>query len=202
MRDPIACLECGQLYGYRTLSAGETATCVRCGAVLYQGRRGMVERALALTATGLLLFGLTNAFPMLALRAQGSAVEMRLFDASIAFWREGFPAVAVLLFLSTIAFPLLELAALLVVLLTLRLDLPRSGAIVLYRVLREIRPWSMLEVFMLGVLVSVVKLGDLATLSLGVAFWTFCALIVTLTAIRAVLDPLTIWRRLGREPAT
>lgn len=202
MQDPIACLDCGQIFAYRALAPRETATCVRCGALLYQGRHNMVERALALTVTGVVLFGLTNVFPMLVLRSQGTEVEMHLLGASIAFWREGFPALAVLLFLSTIAFPLLELVVFLVVLLTLRMDWPRGLAIVVYRELREIRPWSMLEVLMLGVLVAVVKLGDLATLTLGVSFWTFSTLIVVFAAIRSVLDPLTVWRQLERRPGS
>lgn len=98
--------------------------------------------------------------------------------------------------LNIIVFPLLELFSLLVVLLTIRFAWKPRVAIVLYRWMRELKPWGMLEVFMLGILVSVVKLGSMATLIIGPAFWSFVGLVVVMAAATATLDPFTIWQRL------
>ncbi|OQX12132.1 MAG: paraquat-inducible membrane protein A [Thiothrix lacustris] len=197
--EPIACQECGQLHRYRVIASGKTANCSRCGATLYRHRPGMLTSVLALTIAGLILFALTNGFPLLGLRAQGAEQELHLLGASLAFWRQGYPMVAGLIVLNIIVFPLFELLTLLVVVLTVRYRWQPDTAIFLFRWMREFKPWGMLEVFMLGVLVAVVKLGDLATLIVGAAFWSFAGLILTMAAATALLDPFTVWRALGKK---
>lgn len=192
----IACTECGQLHQYQSISVGKTACCVRCGAVLYRQRSRMEEISLALTISGLLLYILSNIFPLLGLRAQNVEYELHLLGASLAFWEQDYQIIAVLVVLNIIVFPLLELFSLLVVLLTIRFAWKPRVAIVLYRWMRELKPWGMLEVFMLGILVSVVKLGSMATLIIGPAFWSFVGLVVVMAAATATLDPFTIWQRL------
>ncbi|PID99845.1 MAG: paraquat-inducible membrane protein A [Thiothrix nivea] len=192
----IACGECGKLHRYQTVPVGYTATCSRCGGVLYRNRARMLEVSLALTLAGLILFGLTNFFPLLGLKAQGVVQEITLWKATIAFWGQGFQLLSVLLLLNLIVFPLFELLALLWVMLSIYFDTANCFATHLYRWLRQLKPWGMLEVFMLGVLVAVVKLGDLAILVVGPAFWSFAALIVCMSAATAMLDPFVVWNRL------
>ncbi|QQZ27412.1 paraquat-inducible protein A [Thiothrix subterranea] len=197
--ESIACQECGQLHRYHAIAPGKTANCSRCGAVLYRNRPGMLDSVLALTLAGLTLFVLTNVFPLLGLRAQGAEQELHLLGASLAFWDQGYPVVAGLIVLNIIVFPVFELLTLLMVVLTIRYRWKPSMAIFLFRWMREFKPWGMLEVFMLGVLVAVVKLGDLATLIVGAAFWSFAGLILTMTAATALLDPFSVWRALEKN---
>ncbi|SEB03239.1 paraquat-inducible protein A [Thiothrix caldifontis] len=197
--EPIACQECGQLHRYSPLALGKTANCRRCGALLYRNRPDMLDSVLALTLAGLTLFVLTNVFPLLGLRAQGAEQELHLLGASLAFWDQGYPLLAGLIILNIIIFPLFELLTLLVVVLTIRYHWRSSTAIFLFRWMREFKPWGMLEVFMLGVLVAVVKLGDLATLIVGAAFWSFAGLVLTMAAATTLLDPFSVWRALGKN---
>ena len=196
--EPIACQECGQLHRYHPVAPGETALCSRCGGVLYSNRPRMLDEVLALTLAGLILFVLTNVFPLLGLRAQGAEQDLHLFGASVAFWDQGYHLVSGLIIFNILFFPLFELLAILVVLLTIRYRWESPVAIFLFRWMREFKPWGMLEVFMLGVLVAVVKLGDLATLIVGTAFWSFAGLVLTMTAATALLDPSVVWRELGK----
>lgn len=196
----VACMGCGLLHRYRPLAPGKTAVCQRCDAVLYRNRPHMLDTVLALTVAGLILFFITNFFPLLALRAQGAEQELHLLGASLAFWEQGYWVVAGLLVLNLGVFPLLELLTLLVITLTIRWRWYPQLAITLFRWMREFKPWGMLEVFMLGVLVSVVKLGDMATLILGAAFWSFAALVMVMAAATALLDPFTVWRELEGNP--
>ena len=200
----IACSECGQLHRFQSVSIGKTACCARCGAVLYRQRLHMEEITLALTISGLLLYILSNIFPLLGLRAQNVEYELHLLGASVAFWTQGYQLIAILVIFNIIVFPLLELFSLLIVLLTMRFAWKPRLAIVLYRWMRELKPWGMLEVFMLGILVSVVKLGSMATLIIGPAFWSFVGLVVVMAAATATLDPFTVWQRLEalKLPAT
>ena len=196
--EQIACQECGQLHRYRAIAPGKTATCRRCDAVLYRNRPHMLDAVLALTLAGLILFVLTNLFPLLGLRAQGAEEELHLFGASLAFWDQGYRMVAGLVVLNVMVFPLFELLSILVVVFTIRYRWEPQLAIFLFRWMREFKPWGMLEVFMLGILVAVVKLGDLATLLIGTAFWSFAGLVVTMAAATAALDPFIVWRELGK----
>ena len=159
----------------------------------------MLESTLALTLTGLMLFGLTNFFPLLGLKAQGMAQELTLWKASVTFWSQGFQLLALLLVVNLILLPLFELFTLLWVLITIRQQRSNKPARFLYRWMLKFKPWGMLEVFMLGVLVAVVKLGDLATLVVGPAFWSFAFLIVCMAAATALLDPYVVWNKLGVE---
>ena len=195
---PVACQECGQLHRFQLVAPGKTARCTRCGSVLYRNRVHMLDTTLALTLAGLLLFVLSNLFPLLGLKAQGVEHELHLFGASMAFWQQEYLLLAILLVLNLIVFPLFELLSLLIVLLTLRYDWEPRLAIFLFRWMRNFKPWGMLEVFMLGILVAVVKLGDLATLIIGTSFWSFAGLVVTMAAATATLDPFTVWCKLGK----
>jgi len=192
----VACLECGLVHHYRPIAPGLTATCQRCTAVLYRNRPYMFDIALAMTLTGLVLFVLSNVFPLLGLRAQGVVQELNLWQASFVFWEQEYYLLAILLFFNLIIFPLFELLALLWVLLTIRWQWQPAFALWLYRWAAHLKPWGMLEVFMLGMLVAVVKLGDLATLILGTAFWSFLFLVVSMAIASTTLDPFSVWNRL------
>lgn len=192
-----ACLHCGQPFRHRALTPGQTAACGRCGATLYRSLPGMIHRALALTLAGLVLFGLANAFPLLALRIKGVQLEITLLDACLTFWRGGYIVLSALLCVTLVLVPLLQLAGLSAVLLSARLGLAGRQAARLYRWVLISRPWGMLEVFLLGLLVALVKLGDLATLVVGPAFWSLCGLIAALAALQVSVDPFTLWQRLA-----
>jgi len=96
--------------------------------------------------------------------------------------------------------PLLKVLGLLYVLLPLRFHrrLPHSTRV--FRMVETLRPWAMTEVYMLGILVAVVKLADLASIEPGLALYSFTALILFMAAADAALEPHEIWERLERAP--
>ncbi|MCG6864211.1 MAG: paraquat-inducible protein A, partial [Thiogranum sp.] len=63
----------------------------------------------------------------------------------------------------------------------------------------HLEPWGMLDVFMLGVLVAFVKLGNMATMHTGLSLFAFCGLIAVSAAAAAAFEPRLLWRRLGRQ---
>ncbi|MGB3938076.1 MAG: paraquat-inducible protein A [Burkholderiales bacterium] len=193
----VACHECDLLQREVPLRSGGVARCVRCGAELYRDRPASLDRALALTAGALLLFAIANSFPILGLALQGQVINATLYDTVDRLWDEDMKSVAALVFATTIAMPALELAALAYLLVPVRFGrLPPHFGLV-FRVLQAVRPWGMVEVFMLGVLVSLVKLAHLAGVVPGVALWSFAALMLVMAAIAAVFDPRALWDRAG-----
>jgi paraquat-inducible protein A len=195
----LACHECDLLQREVPLQGGGIARCGRCGAELYRDRPASVDRSLALTAGALLLFIIANSFPILGLALQGQVINTTLFGAVERLWDEDMKSVAALVFVTTIAMPALELLALTYLLAPVRLGRVPPYFALVFRTLQAVKPWGMVEVFMLGVLVSLVKLAHMATVVPGAGMWAFFALIIVLASATSILDPHDVWARL--EPA-
>jgi len=176
---------------------GGTARCPRCGTVLYRRIRDSLDRTLALALGGLFLFIAANAFPFLAMKMQGSVTHTTLSTGVRALYEQGTPIVATLVLLTTILAPFLQISSLIYVLAPLRLGIRVPGQARVFRLLREVQPWSMMEVFIIGILVSLVKLVGMAQIVPGIALWSFVLLIPVLAAATSSLDAEWVWRRVG-----
>lgn len=179
----VVCPECDALYRRRPLDIGESARCTRCHAILYRRLRRRPEHVLALVVAALVTFVIANTFPIVELNVQGIHNQATLVGSVAALLNEGRPLVAVLVGATTMMFPLLELLALcaLLVLAELRRPTPLFGA--LWHFVHVLRPWGMIEVFMLGVVVALIKLTHLAQVVPGVALWAFGVLTLLLGSI-------------------
>ncbi|MCA9502895.1 MAG: paraquat-inducible protein A [Spirochaetaceae bacterium] len=179
---------------------GGSAVCGRCGALLFRRRRRTVEITFALMVAAAILFAVANAYPFLAFEMQGQVTHTTLGSGVQALWEQGSRAVAGLVLFTTILSPASEILLLLYVLAPLHFGAPAPGAVVAMRWVSRLKPWSMMEVFLIGILVAVVKLADMAEIVPGVALWAFAVLIPILAGAAAFLDTELVWRRLG-EPA-
>jgi paraquat-inducible protein A len=189
----VACHECDLLQREAPLPGGGVARCGRCGAELYRDRPSSVDRSLALTAGALLLFIIANSYPILGLALQGQVINTTLYGAVERLWDEDMKSVAALVFATTIAMPALELLALFYLLAPVRAGRVPPGFALVFRALQAVKPWGMVEVFMLGVLVSLVKLAHLAGVVPGIALWSFGALMLVMAALASVFDPRSLW---------
>ncbi|HEX2831294.1 MAG TPA: paraquat-inducible protein A [Burkholderiales bacterium] len=192
----IACHECDLLQREIPLAEKAAARCARCGAVLYRNQPGGVERGLAFAAAAAMLFLLANVFPLVGLRVGGELVQTTLFGAARAVYLNGMKTVGVLVLITTVIAPLIELAAILWLLgPLLTRKRPPAGAAV-FRALRASQPWRMAEVMMLGVLVALVKLAHLAEIVPGIALWSLATLVVLTAATLSSFEPRELWQRL------
>jgi paraquat-inducible protein A len=191
----IACHECDLLHRLGSIPQGTIARCTRCGSVLLRRRPNSLERTLALNITGLILFALANSFPFLAMTLEGQYRQIVLLTGIKELFLQGMPEIALLVLLTTFVSPLLHLSGLLYVLLPLKLGTLTPAIWRVFRWVRYLQPWSMLEVFMLGILVALVKLADVADVVPGISLYCFLALIYILAAITATLDPNSVWEK-------
>jgi len=196
----LACHECDLLQQIPALPEHGTAKCGRCGAVLVRHKPNSIERTLVFSVTALILFVVANAFPILELEINGEIAKTTLLSAVGRLYATGEWPLAAVVFLTTEAVPFLQILIKLYVYLPLWLQrIPWRPALA-FRLLLEIEPWSMMGVFMLGVLVSVVKLAKMAHILPGVSLWAFALLIVVLAAAVAAMDTALVWQRLeGRR---
>ena len=195
MENLIACHECDLLYQRQPLPPGGTASCIRCGAKLYSRKRNSLDRVLAWTIAGLVLFCVANAYPLLTFRLEAQVQETTLISGVIALYDQGMWIVAAVVFFTSILVPLLQLTGMLYVILPLKFNRRPWALPFFFRVIRGFKPWGMMEVFMVGILVSFVKLAKMATLIPGTALYAFLVLIFVLAASAASLDPHIVWTR-------
>lgn len=195
----IACPECDLLQQDSKLPPDGAVRCARCAALLYR-RSGSLEATLAFALTGALLFVLANAFPIVTIELQGSSNTTTLLGAVNTLYAQGRPFVGALVLVTAILVPALQLGALIYMLLPLQFGRvpPRLGIVL--RVTEAVRPWSMVEVFMLGVIVAVVRLSVLAGVVPGIALWSFAGLILLLSAAAASFSVRDLWARAAAIP--
>lgn len=195
----VACEYCDAVYRRMPISPGERAQCVRCGGELYRESRRAYRRLLPLVVTALILFIVSNAYPIVEMDLRGVRTQTTLWGAVQALYADDMTLVAVLVFATTILFPLTEMLMMLYLLVPMAENRMPRGFDRIVRGIRQTRPWGMIEVFMIGVLVSLVKLSTMAEVLPGIALWSFGALVVVLAAMLS-FDPRDLWRYLERPP--
>ncbi len=193
---PARCGSCDLLQAEPRLLGGDRAHCVRCGEMLQRGRPQSLDRTLALTLSAAILLGVANLLPFLSFEFQGRSSSNFILSGVFQLWRTGFGVVAAVVFFTTVVAPLVYLGGMLYVLVPLWRGQRPPALGPIFRWLIELRPWAMLEVYLLGVCVAVVKLGQLATIVPDPALFAFVALILIWAAAAASLDPRMVWNAL------
>jgi len=197
----IACHECDLLQREVPLPDGGKAICQRCQATLYTQSTDSIDRALALMLAAAALFAIGNVFPVVSMEIQGHRTEALVWQGAWRLHQEGESLVGLMVFLTALVFPLVQIAGMLAILVPLRLGLTPNYLVPAYRTIEQVKPWSMVEVFMLGVLVSLVKLAHMAKVVPGIGMWAFFGLIIALAWASSTLNPHEVWARLEvREP--
>jgi len=204
----IACHECDALHERRPLDEGEVAICSRCGARLYARARNDLQRTLAFAVSGLLFFVVMVSFPFLGISANGVEREVSLTGSIAALFEQSSPLLALLVGLVLIAFPLVKVLGLIALLLPLQIGGQLPGSHLYCRIVERVVPWNMTEIYLVGVIVTFVKLSAMANIIYGVAFAAFVAFVIVMTAANATINFTTLWDSLPdqggrrREPAS
>lgn len=194
----IACHECDLLHRIPPLAYGERAKCSRCGAPLYTRKRDSFEHTILLAVTSLILFALANTFPFMTFELHGRVQQSLLSTGVWEFFERGMWALGLLVLAATIVFPFLKIIGMLYVLVPLEFNYRPWKAALVFRMVEQCQTWAMMDVYLLGVIVAVVKLADLAILVPGVAIYSFVALIIALAAADSALDPHEVWERMEK----
>lgn len=196
----LACHECDLVHKITPVPERAAACCVRCGAVLFRAKPDSVNRTLAFTMAGLVLFVVACSFPFLAMKNAGIVQETALLTGVFNLYEQKMPALATLVLLTCVLVPLAQMLGLLYILIPLKRNRPARHAVWVFRAYLNLRPWGMMEVFLLGILVSLVKLGKMATIVPGISVIAFGILIFVLAAAFSALDPHLVWERLEKKP--
>ncbi len=195
----VLCHDCDLPNRVGVVPAGGAARCPRCDGLLYRSIPDTLDRTLAFALGGILLFVVANSFPFLAMVMQGNVTQTTLASGVSALFDQGRPLVAILVLATTILAPFLQLAATLYVMLPLKFGARAPAAKLVFRLLHRVQMWSMMEVFLIGILVSLTKLVEMAEIVPGIALWAFVALIPIVAAASSSLDSHWVWERIGGD---
>ena len=191
----LACAECDLLHADVSLPEGTSARCRRCGATLACNAGGRLERPLALAAAALVLFVVANSNAILELDFNGQTSSATLMGAVARLIGQDMWAVALLVLMTTFVCPVLQLGAMCYLLLPLYLDAVPPGFATMLRLIQLVQPWGMLEVFVLGALVSLAKLTSIAAVIPGLGLYSLGVLILLTAGAAMTFDSDDLWRR-------
>ena len=195
----IACHECDALQRIPDLPEGASARCVDCGAFLYRNPAGDLDRPLALLLAAFVFYLLGNSFPLLTLDINGLVRETTLAGAAFALYQADMLILAALLLTTTVLLPGMIMLGSMYVLSALHFRLVLPGRRSVLTALSYMRSWEMVDVFVLGVLVALVKLTADAETLVGTGLYSLIVSIGLAVAARSNMDFIDLWRNLGRQ---
>ena len=196
--DLAACPECDLLMELSALPSGQKAVCPRCGAVIREAKADSVGRSLALTAAALLLFIPANFLPILELSILGQSSAATMVGAVDILFAGGLPLVGLMVLFCSILAPLATMGLLFFVLVSVGLNRASHFLARLFRLYVHLDSWAMLEVYMIGLLISIIKLLDMAKVEVGIGLVCFVGLLLTSLAAKATLDRTAVWEEIER----
>jgi paraquat-inducible protein A len=193
----VACHECDLLQVLPDPPLGGKASCSRCGCTLATRPADPIDRPLALSIAALVVLIVANTTPLMGLSAVGRHASTTIIGGAYQMWVEGQEITAVIVAFCAVIAPAGYLLFLLVLLLAVRRPPAPQWAGGLVRWAERMRPWAMVEVMMLGILVALIKIADLAKVEAGIGMYAVGVLMLLFPAILSSLDAEEIWRRMS-----
>lgn len=193
------CPHCDLVQQVPVLQPGEESSCVRCGHHLDARHPDPAIRPVLYAASALFMLLLANLFPFVSMFAAGNSNEMHFFDTSSVLFSEHHQWLAILIWLFIQLIPATCMCAILYLKLGMFYALP--ARIWVARVLYMLKPWSMVDIFLMGLIISFVKLVADADISLGPSFWAFCLFCLLHLRAFQVIDRRELWSKIAPCPA-
>ena len=200
----VACADCDLLQRVAAIPNGATAQCRRCGHKLAYNKPDSLDRTLALTIAAAVALIVANLTPLMGLSVAGRESSTTIVGGAQEMWLQGQEIGALIVIFCTVIAPAAHIGIMLVVLLAARRDPVPYWAGTLLRWSNWHQPWAMVEVMMLGLLVALIKIAELATVLPGIGMFAAGALVALVTAMTVSFDPNEVWKRVewvtGEKP--
>ena len=191
----MVCHDCDLLIAVPALETGQKAYCPRCNSLLAANRPHALTMVFAFAVSGLLFLLLSTAFPFLGFSASGQERTVTLLQSIAILVTEDLPSLAAIVFASIILIPGAFLVGAVYVSSALKLNRSLPGTVMVLRWMLMLMPWSMAEIFLIGILVSFVKIVTIADVSLGLSFWSYVLFTVCMVVVTLYPDKRRLWVR-------
>lgn len=169
------------------------AECTRCETILREPKQDSLARTAAFSLAALIFYVPANTYPILHMEYLGRSSESTIVGGCIELFKGGSWGVALIVFCASILIPLLKLLALFYLVLTVRFGFAARDRLRIYNVIEKIGRWSMLDVFLLSVMVGLVRLGNLATVRPGPGLAAFAAVVILTLLASGSFEPRLLW---------
>ena len=197
----LNCHDCHLLSEAPSGATHEHLTCPRCGAPLHERKPNSLARTWALVCAATILYIPANVLPMTVTSALGTTQADTIMSGVIYFIHSGSWEIAAVIFIASVFVPLAKLLILVTLLITVqfRSTWRPKDRTALYRLTEMVGRWSMLDVYVVTILVALVKLGAVATIEAGPAAVYFAAVVVITMIAAESFDPRLIWDALEED---
>jgi paraquat-inducible protein A len=191
----LGCLSCATCSLVSRAPAAEGALCSRCGSALHFRRPGSIGRTWALLIAAMALYVPANALPIMLTSSLFGSQDDTIMSGIVFLWQDGSWYLALIVFVASILVPLAKIIGLVVLLVSVQLgtDWRPEQRARLYRLIESVGRWSMLDIFVVALLVTVVQLTALASVRAGPAALFFGAVVVLTMAAAQSFDPRLLW---------
>ncbi len=191
----VSCHDCHHLSQRPQLTDDQQAYCPRCGAALHQRTPNSIARTWALVFAALILYVPANLLPMTISTTLGDQQSDTILSGVIYFMHEGSLGIALVIFVASIFVPMMKILILSFLLLSVQFRSrwrPRDRTR-LYRLTDVVGRWSMVDIYVVTIVVALVKLGAIGNIDAGPASGYFAALVVITMLAAESFDPRLIW---------
>lgn len=191
-----ACDECDLLQRIHLLKSGERFKCERCGHVLVDAHEHAPARILVAAGASLLMLSFALSFSFLGFSTNGAERSITLFNIVSVLIRQDYLILSAIICLALFVFPIAYLSAVLGLIWSFHnhyISLPLKRYLI--RGIIVIQPWLMVDVFLVGILVALVKMNSLADIELGLSFWAFCGYVLFLLKTVSMIDRRWLWNQ-------
>ncbi|RCV86507.1 paraquat-inducible protein A [Billgrantia montanilacus] len=195
-----ACHECDWLVALPPLRGGQKADCPRCGHTLATRHHQPAQRSMALAVSALIALMLAASFPFVSFSVGGIGNNIELSQTATTLIGFHQPLVAIAVIMTILVLPAVYLLGVIWLQFGLLRGEPLPSSRNIARSLSHLHPWMMADVFIIGALVSLIKIAGMAQIELGVSFWAFCAFAILLLSTTQSLDSDWMWFSLSGEP--
>ncbi len=190
----LACHECDQVVIIPALSDGQKAICPRCGFVFTRYFKKARSRLLAFSSSSLVFLLLSFVFPFLIFTTQGNEKVISLVQGLQSMGSGTYLSVVLFMLATTVLVPVMTLTGINYTLISAKLDKPLPFTRHILKLVFLLQPWNMAEIFLLGILVSMIKIASLGDVQFGWSFYSFVLYIISMAATRVFLDKYQVWQ--------
>jgi paraquat-inducible protein A len=189
----VACGTCGLVQEVDHVPQNAMVKCARCNFQIFHRRVDSRSRTLAFTLAAAILYFPSNLYPIVNAEYQGQFVQTTIFQGIKSLWDGGQYFIGGLVFCTSMFTPALKILGLLFITLTLDWKKFQKTRAWMYKIIRMIDPWNMLEVFLLAICVSMVEMGEVATVHPGRGVFSFAAVVVLTLFGTLTFDSRLLW---------
>ena len=194
--DLVVCHGCDYLIEKQIVAVGRRARCPRCGTVIQRTIGNSVEKAIALSLAGLIIFFPAIYMPIMTFTVAGLHGTGNVIDAAVVLFEKDYLFVGVMVLMVSIVFPFIKLFLLFVSSMSIALGRVSQTTVEMFRTYKKLSEWGMVEVYMMGILVSIIKMYSMADIAYNTGFFCFIALVLLTISASTAVDEDYYWERI------